>query len=85
MTKHVESLLAPCLDEGSSPSISTKHLGPTSATAGHKTDKPLNFNELSGFFVSYPIDSGPMTDLKKTAPDAHSLPNRYPNSGKSKW
>ena len=35
----------------------------------NKGDKPQNIKQFCGFFVSFPFDSGPKPDLKKTTSD----------------
>ena len=71
MTKHVESLLGPRLDEGSNPSTSTWRAGQIPANKSLNKTKPHNINLLCGFFVPKNDDSGPSSDRKKTTQDAH--------------
>ena len=71
MTKHVESLLGPRLDEGSNPSTSTWRAGQIPANKSLNKTKPHNINLLCGFFVPKNDDLGPSSDRKKTTQDAH--------------
>ena len=79
-TKHVESSLVPRLDEGSNPSISTWRVGQIPANKSLNKTKPQNINQFCGFLVPKNDGSGPSSDRKKTATDAHSLHTRYTKS-----
>lgn len=72
MTKHVETLLTARLDEGSSPSTSTKCSGHLPDDTRQYQDKPQDINQFCGFLVPKNDDSGPSSD-KKTATDDYSL------------
>ena len=74
MTKHVESLLGPRLDEGSNPSTSTWRAGQIPANKSLNKTKPHNINLLCGFSC-----------LKMTTQDRHRTekrPHKTPIGGK---